>query len=114
MNLAQALRKKNELVSKIAKLEARVRQAMSYMEGHETYTQDDYDQMRDELQDTRNDLLGLKQAMSTANHVDVNGTCIQHLIIKKGEVKSLLDFVRAQRAAVDVGRINQCRDSQHI
>jgi len=110
MNLAQALRKKNELVSKIGKLEGRVKQAMSYTEGRETYTQEDYDRMRDELATTRNKLLGLKQAMSAANRVDVDGTCVQDLIIKKGELKSLLDFVRQQRVMVDVGRINQWDD----
>jgi len=101
MNLAQAMRKKNELLALVHKLEARVQQAMTYLEGHETYNQVDYEGMVLSLKDARSELFSLKVAIDTANHKDTGGVCVQHCIIRKGEIKAELEHTRGLRQVVD-------------
>jgi polyhydroxyalkanoate synthesis regulator phasin len=105
MNLATALRKKNELVAEIKKLEIRISEAMSYTSGNEIYTQTDYDKMCQDLQNLRHDLFDIKCNIDAANHKDQNGKCIYTLVMERGELKNELQYIHTLRLKVCNNRI---------
>lgn len=106
MNLATALRKKNELVAQIAKLEKRIVAAINYTEDNKIYSKLDYDEMCQKLQNLRHDLLDMKYNIDMANHKMQNGKCIYNLIIKRSELKAEYVHILTLREKVNSNRVN--------
>jgi hypothetical protein len=91
-SLAQLLRKRAEVVAEIATLQGRLQEAVTYREGAEMYSNDDFAAMRGALDNARGCLVKLKVAIDKGNHTSFDGKTVFALITQRGEVKSSLDF----------------------
>ena len=104
MNLAQGLRRRNVLVGELKTLENRVSEAMSYTEGGEVYSQQDFEKMQEELRNVRGALLLVKMSIDAANHQEVDDESVQSIILAKGEFKATLEFTRRLRGQIGSSR----------
>ena len=102
MSLAQALRAKAELVKEIMLTQSRITECVTYTEGHEVYSQGDYDELVTKLDKQRKNLMLLKLAVDTGNHIesDPERDSVHKLIIARGEAKADLDFTQSLRNLV--------------
>jgi len=107
MKLGNLLRERKQLVGEISRLEARAKQAAIIRivkEGDkevekEDYSQSDFEDIIQRLGKKREKLLAVKKMISAANRVPVDGTCIQNLVIRRGELKEELSFWESLRSA---------------
>jgi len=98
MSLAQALRKRAELIANIQTLQQRIQEATTYVEGRESYSAQDYAAMSAELVKVRNELTALKVAIDKGNHVEQNGKSVYQCIVKRGDVNADLQFASQLRS----------------
>ena len=92
MSLAQALRKRAELIANVQTLQQRVLESTTYFEGRESYTEVEYNGMLGELQRSRNQLTALKVAIDAGNHIAQNGRSVYQCIVERGDVNAALQF----------------------
>jgi hypothetical protein len=97
MTLAQALRKKNEIIAEIATLQGRINEALVYRKENKTYSDKDFSKMVKALSDSRKRLVTIKTAIDKGNHTCMNGDTVFGLITLRGETKSELDFATQLR-----------------
>jgi len=100
LSLAQALRKKAELINELNTLQSRLVEGVVYKQDEEIYSKDDMNTMQDTMNMKRAELLSLKLAIDAGNHVVLNGKTVYALIVEKGEVKAELEFWCRTRNAV--------------
>jgi len=100
MSLAQALRKRAELISNITTLQQRVLEATTYVEGHESYTLEDYAAMCNDLTLAREKLIALKIAIDKGNHIAQNGKSVYEAIVERGDINASLMFAQQMRSVV--------------
>jgi hypothetical protein len=92
MSLAQALRKKAELINELSTLQSRLVEGVVYKEHDELYSKDDMKEMQNMMNLKRVELLSLKLAIDNGNHTVMSGKTVYALIVEKGEVKAELEF----------------------
>jgi phage shock protein A len=97
MSLAQALRKRAELIAKVATLQQRILEATTYVEGRESYTQSEFNAMVDDLIAVRSALSRLKIAIDKGNHIEQNGKSVYECIVARGDVNASLQFAQQMR-----------------
>ena len=100
MSLAQALRKRAELIANIQTLQQRVMEATNYVEGRESYSKTDYDSMGCDLKNARSQLTALKVAIDKGNHVEQNGKSVYQCIVERGDINAELMFATQLRNTV--------------
>jgi hypothetical protein len=100
LSLAQALRKKAELVTDINTLQARILEGAVYTEGSQVYSAEDMAEMWKSLEAKRKSLLAIKAAIDIGNHVAMSGDTVYNLILTRGELKAVADFWGGLRTSV--------------
>lgn len=100
MSIAQALRKRAELISNITTLQQRVLGATIYVEGRESYAPEDYTTMCNDLTLARGKLVALKIAIDKGNHIAQNGKSVYEAIVERGDTNALLVFAEQVRSTV--------------
>jgi hypothetical protein len=103
MSLAQALRKKNEIVNEVATLQSRIREAVVYREGSEIYSSAEFIAMQSALKQCCKNLVTVKVAIDRGNHTSFDGSTVYQLITQRGETKQALEFLVALRNTVAGG-----------
>lgn len=97
MNIAKALKKKNQLINDINKLKAKVKHNNSILKGNQPVY--DVPALLKQLEAKTNDLINLKVKLTQAN------ATVQDKIYRIGELKSMITFYR--EVSVSQGKVRQ-------
>ncbi len=97
MNIAKALKKKNQIINDINKIKAKVKHNNSILKGNEPAY--DIPTLLEQLQTKTDELISLKVKLTQANSE------VQEKIYRIGELKSMITFYR--EVSVNQGKVKQ-------
>lgn len=115
MKLAEALREKKLLKGELNRLRSRAIRASVYTvtfndEGFEhrdeTYTEEEFDNFKKEVEEKSKELVELQQKIVKANVKEVDNTCVQDLLIERSALTEKLAFVQQ----LSMGTVGYCYD----